>query len=139
MNTDYHRIPTVMLAESDEDERYLMRSLLELKGFEVLEARDGQQAVDIAERRLPDLLIVQLKLPIVSGFTVIRRIRKHGELCNVPIIAVSLNNPTSNHHLALAAGSDAHLEKPIEFDQLEALLDKLVPGNRVPLSSALIQ
>ena len=128
-----------MLAESDEDECYLMRSLLELKGFAVLEAHDGQQAVDLAVRKLPDLLIVQLKLPVINGFTVIRRIRKHDQLRNVPIIAVSLNNPTSNQNLAMAAGSDAHLEKPIEFDRLEVLLDKFLPGERLNLASALVQ
>jgi two-component system, cell cycle response regulator DivK len=132
-------IQTIMLADCDEDERYLLRSLLELKGFAVLEAHDGQEAVDIATCKLPDLLIIQLKLPILSGFTAIRRIRKFDELRKVPIIAVSINDPTTNHNLAMAAGSDAHLENPIEIDALEALIDRLLPGERLPLASALIQ
>ena len=65
-----------MIADCDEDNRCLLKSILELKGFNVLEAADGQEAFDIAIERLPDLVLIDLKLPVVSGFTVIRRIRK---------------------------------------------------------------
>ena len=131
--------PTIMVADSDEDSRYLLRSLLELKGFRVLEASDGQEAIDTSMRLKPDLVLIQLKLPVVSGFTVIRRIRKHEELRTVPIIAISFNHPTSNRNLALAAGCNAHIENPIEFDLLDALVDQLLPGDRLPLASLLIQ
>ena len=131
--------PTILIADSDEDSRYLLRSLLELKGFQVLEANNGQEAIDASVSRRPDLLLIQLKLPVVSGFTAIRRIRKHEELRAVPIIAVSFNNPTSNRHLALAAGCNAHIENPIEFDLLDVLVDRLLPGDRLPLASILIQ
>ena len=133
------RTSTVLIADSDEDSRYLVRSLLELKSFEILEAHDGQEAFDISVLRQPDLILIQLKLPLISGFTVIRRIRKHETLRNVPIIAISTNNPTSNHELALAAGCNAHIENPIEFDRLEVMLDRLLPRERLPLASALIQ
>ena len=131
--------PTIMVADSDDDERCLVKSILELKGFTVLEALDGQEAVDIAVRKQPDLVLIQLKLPVVSGFTAIRRIKKHAELKDVPIVAISFNNPTSNRNLALAAGCEAHIDNPIEFDLLEALIDRLLPGDRLPLASALIQ
>jgi CheY-like chemotaxis protein len=132
-------IPTILIAESDDDARFLLKSLLELKGFQVLEANDGEEAVDIAMRKRPDLLLIQLKLPIVSGFTAIRRIKRHGELQDIPIIAISMNNPTTNHNLALAAGCNAHVENPIEFDHLEVLILRLLPGDRLPLASILIQ
>ncbi|HZI86532.1 MAG TPA: response regulator, partial [Pyrinomonadaceae bacterium] len=70
------RTSTVLIADGDEDSRYLLRSLLELKGFEILEAHDGQEAFDISVLRQPDLILIQLRLPLVSGFTAIRRIRK---------------------------------------------------------------
>lgn len=122
--------PTILVVDSDEDSRYLISSLLELKGFQVLEARDGQEAIDMSVSRMPDLLLIQLKLPVVSGFTAIRRIRKHDELRAIPIIAISFNNPTSNRNLALAAGCNAHIENPVEFDLLDALVDQLLPGDR---------
>lgn len=131
--------PTILVADSDDDSRYLLKSLLELKGFRVLEANDGQEAIDTSLTGKPDLLLIQLKLPVVSGFTAIRQIRKHDELRSVPIIAISFNNPSSNRKLALAAGCSAHIENPIEFDLLEALVDQLLPGERLALSSVLIQ
>lgn len=131
--------PTIMVADNDEGERCLLKSILELKGFQVLEALDGQEAIDLALSKRPDLVLIQLKLPVVSGFTAIRRIKKYAELKDIPIVAISFNNPTSNHNLALAAGCDAHLENPIEFDLLDGLLDRLLPGERLPLASLLIQ
>ncbi len=87
----------------------------------------------------PDLVLIQLKLPVVSGFTAIRRMRRCAALREVPIIAVSFNNPTANRNVALAAGCNAHIEDPIEFDLLDELIDRLLPGERLPLASILIQ
>ena len=132
------RFPTIMVADSEDDTRCFLKSLLELKGFVVLEAKDGQEALDIALRKRPDLLLIQLKLPVISGFTAIRRIKKYADLRGMPIIAISFNSPTSNHNLALAAGCDAHVANPVEFDQLDALIDRLLPEDRLPLVSTLI-
>lgn len=134
----HQQIPTILIAESDDDTRCLLKSLLDIKGFHVLEASDGLQAIDVALNRRPDLLLIQLKLPVISGFTAIRRIKKHAALSDVPIIAISLNSPTSNHDLALAAGCDAHLANPLDFDQLDALINQLLPGERLPLTSVLL-
>lgn len=131
--------PTIMVADNDDDERALLKSILELKGFQVVEAIDGQEAIELAVSKRPDLILIQLKLPVVSGFTAIRRIRKYAELKDLPIVAISFNNPVANHNLALAAGCMAHLENPIEFDLLDDLIDQLLPGERLPLASVLIQ
>ena len=138
MDYDEHDL-TVLVAESDEDTRYLLKSVLELKGFFVLEASDGQQAIDTTLHKRPDLLLIQTRLPVVSGFTAVRQIRKHTGLQGMPIVAMSVHNSTTNHNLALAAGCNAYVQDPLEFDRLEALLDRLLPGNRVPLASVLIQ
>lgn len=119
MISENQAIATILVADSDDDNRYLLRSLLELKGFHVFLATDGQEAIDTALRQRPDLVLIQLKLPVVSGFTVIRRMRKCSALREVPIIAVSLSNPTANRNVALAAGCTAHIEDPIEFDALD--------------------
>ncbi len=136
---NYGSVPTILVAESDDDARLLLKSLLELKGFRVLEAINGQEAIDMALRKQPDLALIQLKLPVVSGFSVIRRMKKHGELHDVPIIAISTNSLATNHNLALAAGCHAHVENTIEFCHLEELIDRLVPGHRLPLASVFIQ
>lgn len=139
MISESQSMPTILVADSDDDNRYLLRSLFELKGFHVLMATDGQEAIDTAVRQRPDLVLIQLKLPVVSGFTVIRRMRQCPPLQQVPIIAVSFNNPTANRNVAMAAGCNAHIEDPIEFDVLDEIIDRLLPGERLPLSSLLIQ
>jgi len=138
MNSEDEPVLTIMVADHDEDNRCLLKSILELKGFVVLEATNGQEAVEVATQMLPDLLLIELKLPVVSGFTAIRRIKKHHVLRQTPIIAFSFNRPASHHKLALAAGCSAHLEEPIEFDQLDELLNRLLPGERLQWASALV-
>ena len=79
------------------------------------------------------------ELPVVSGFTVIHRLRRCVALREVPIIAVSFSNPTANRNVAMAAGCNAHIEDSIEVDVLDDLIDRLLPGERLPLASILIQ
>jgi len=138
MRNDSQRIATVLVADSDEDNLRLLNSVLALKGFDVLAANDGQKAVDLATLGRPDLILIDLKLPIISGFTAIRRIKKLASLRDIPIIATSLSKPTSHRQLALAAGCAAHLDKPVDFDQLDALIDQFLPGYRWELASALV-
>lgn len=135
MASEIQSCPTIMIADCDEDERCLLKSILELKGFSVLEAADGQQAFDLALQMHPDLMLIELKLPLVSGFTVIRRMQKLARLRQIPIIAISLDKPISHHRLAMAAGCAAHLNKPIEFEALDSLIDELLPRSRVEFAS----
>ena len=138
MSVEDQPVLTIMVADNDEDNRCLLKSILELKGFFVLEATNGQEAVDLAVQMLPDLLLIELRLPVMSGFTAIRRIKKYDELRQTPIIGFSFNKPASHHKLALAAGCTAHLEEPIEFDQLDALINRLLPGERLQWASVLV-
>jgi two-component system, cell cycle response regulator DivK len=131
-------LPIAIVAESDEETRLLIRSLLELLGFAVVEAMNGQEAYELAVCYQPDLILIELKLPVVSGFSAIRRIRKESDLGRVPIIALSSRNPTTNGSLALAAGCSAHVQKPIEFDQLESVVENLVPCERLSMVSMLV-
>lgn len=138
MSDDNQRLATVMVVDNDEDGLCLLSSILGLKGFDVLEAENGKEAVELATRWRPELILIELKLPILSGFTAIRRIRKISNLRETPIIAFSIPEPTSHNQLALAAGCVAHLEKPIDFDQLDVLIDQYLPGHRWELISSLV-
>ncbi len=138
MSTNISLFPTIIIADSHEDERCLLKSILELKGFSVLEAGDGQQAFDLALQRHPDLMLIDLKLPVVSGFTVIRRMQKLARLRLTPIIAMSVDKPISHQRLALAAGCAGHLNKPIEFDELDLLIARLLPSALIELPSVLV-
>ncbi len=117
---------TVLLVEDFEDNRFMMRRLLEMSGYQVVEAVNGQEAVDISQRTLPDLILMDLSLPLLDGLTATRRIRTRPEMEKVPIVAVSAHDTADFHAEALAAGCNEYVTKPIDFDELEELLKRLM-------------
>lgn len=119
-------LPTIMVVEDFEDNRFMMRRLLEMSGYQVLEAVNGEEAVEIAKRERPSLILMDLSLPLLDGLAATRRIRQETELRDVPIVAVSAHDTADFHADALAAGCNDYVTKPIDFDQLEALLGKLL-------------
>jgi two-component system, cell cycle response regulator DivK len=119
--------PTVMVVEDFEDNRFMMRRLLEMSGYRVLEAINGEEAVELAHRERPQLILMDLSLPQLDGLAATRRIRQHADLRDVPIVAVSAHDTADFHADALAAGCNDYVTKPIDFDQLEALLSRLLP------------
>ena len=129
-------LPLILIAERDEDERCLLRAILRLKGFNVIEAADGQEAVDLTLDNRPDLLVISLKLPRVSGSTAIRQIRMQAEFRDIPIVAVSLNNSFRRRGRGLAGKLTAHLNRPIEFEELDVLIDRFLPGKRLSFAAA---
>ena len=126
--------PTVLVAENDEDNRFMLRVLLEMKGYRVVEARDGQEAIEVAQTERPGLILTDLQMPRLGGFAITRYLRQHPQLRKVPIVVVSGHDPTHHRTLALAAGCTAYLVKPIDFDHLEKLLSDLLPlASRSPI------
>ena len=118
---------TVLVVEDFEDNRFMMRKLLEMSGYSVVEAENGQQAVEVAKRVQPDLILMDLSLPLLDGLAATRRIRQQAPLRKVPIIAVSAHDTADFHADALAAGCNEYVTKPIDFEDLEALLNRLLP------------
>jgi CheY-like chemotaxis protein len=116
----------ILVVEDFEDNRFMMRRLLEMSGYRVVEAVNGEQAVETAVSARPDLILMDLSLPKLDGLAATRRIRKHDALAQVPIVAVSAHDTTDFHADALAAGCNEYVTKPIDFDQLEALLKRLL-------------
>ena len=117
---------TVLVVEDFEDNRFMMRRLLEMSGYRVIEAVNGQEAVEAARRERPDLILMDLSLPLLDGLAATRRIREQDGLGKVPIIAVSAHDTADFHADALAAGCNEYVTKPIDFDQLEGLLSRLI-------------
>jgi CheY-like chemotaxis protein len=105
----------------------MMKRLLEMTGFDVVEARNGEEAIQLANEKRPNLILMDLSLPIIDGLAATRRIRKIPELESVPIIAVSAHDTADFHAEALAAGCNSYITKPIDFGHLEQLLDQLLP------------
>lgn len=117
-----------MVVEDFEDNRFMMRRLLELSGYNVLEAVNGEEAVKKAQLEQPDLILMDLSLPLLDGLAATRRIREVEALRDVPIVAVSAHDTSDFHADALAAGCNDYVTKPIDFDQLESLLARLLPS-----------
>ena len=116
----------VLLVEDTEDNRQMMRRLLELSGYNVVEAINGKEAIEAASRLHPRIILMDLSLPFVDGLAATRRIRAMPGLDTVPIVAVSAHDTADFHNEALAAGCDAYITKPIDYSELEELIDRLL-------------
>jgi two-component system cell cycle response regulator DivK len=115
----------VLVVEDFEDNRFMMRRLLEMSGYRVVEAVNGNQAVEMATSVRPDIILMDLSLPQLDGLAATRRIRTQEGLGKVPIVAVSAHDSADFHAEALAAGCNEYVTKPIDFDQLVQLLDRM--------------
>ena len=125
MNDSGDARPLVLVVEDFEDNRFMMRRLLEMSGYRVVEAVNGNQAVERAASDQPDIILMDLSLPQLDGLAATRRIRTQEGARRVPIVAVSAHDSADFHAEALAAGCNEYVTKPIDFDQLVGLLDRL--------------
>jgi two-component system, cell cycle response regulator DivK len=116
----------VLLVEDFEDSRVGLLKLLEIEGYEVTEATDGAQAIDIAIKSKPDIILMDLTLPVVDGLSATRRIREHAHMNSVPIIALSAHDLRDIQRELLAAGCAAFITKPVDFPALLTLMSKLL-------------
>jgi CheY-like chemotaxis protein len=116
----------VLLVEDTEDNRQMMKRLLEMSGYQVVEAINGEEAVKLASEAQPTIILMDLSLPLIDGLTATRRIRSLPDLSKVPIIAVSAHDTADFHSEALAAGCNAYITKPIDYPELEEIVNRLV-------------
>lgn len=117
---------TVLLVEDTEDNRFMMRRLLEMTGYRVVEALNGEEAVRLAELETPQLILMDLSLPVIDGLAATRLIRKLPQLASTPIIAVSAHDTSDFQSEAIKAGCNSYVTKPIDFSELETLIGQLV-------------
>jgi CheY-like chemotaxis protein len=117
---------TVLVAEDDEDVRLMLSTRLGMRGYRVIEARDGQETVEVAKDVRPDIVLMDLQLPRLNGFAVARFLRQADALRRVPIIVVSAYDPAKHRSLAFAAGCNAYVQKPVDFDHLDELMTSLI-------------
>ena len=115
-----------LVVEDFEDSRFMMRRLLEMAGYSVLEASDGEQAVELAVQKRPALILMDLSLPKLDGLAATRKIRQHKAVGKIPIVAVSAHDAPESRIEALEAGCDEYVTKPIDFDHLNALLKRFL-------------
>ncbi len=117
---------TILVVEDYEDTSLATRLALEDRGYRILEAADGAQAVEVAARERPDIILMDLQLPVMDGLAATERIRANPDLGETIIVAVTAHNETDYRARALAAGCNAFVSKPIDFEWLNELLVSLV-------------
>lgn len=117
---------TVLVVEDFDDARYFMRLELEQLGYVVIEAEDGAQAVEIALREHPDIILMDLTLPLMDGLAATAKIRSSAAMREVPIIAVTAHQESDFRAEAKASGFDAYVTKPIDIDWLSELIRGLL-------------
>jgi CheY-like chemotaxis protein len=119
---------TILVVEDYDDVRRMLTILLESEKFRVLEAATGTEALEVIKDEHPDAILMDLALPGIDGFETIRRIRGIDGFQNTPIIVLSAYTGPSTYETALSAGSNYFMAKPIDFDDLSALLKEIVFG-----------
>ena len=117
---------TVLIVEDSDDARYFMRLALEQLGYLVVEAENGAMALEVAERERPDIILMDLSLPIMDGLAATEKIRAADGLRGIPIVAVTAHQETDFRAGAKAAGFDAYVTKPIDMDFLSELIKGLL-------------
>lgn len=120
--------PTVMVVEDFEDSRHMLAQWLNTRGFRVVQAADGWEAVAVAVRERPHLILMDLNLPVLDGAEVTCLLREHEELHDVPVVAVTAHDTADARADAADVGCHAFITKPIDFDRLEQLINRLLHG-----------
>jgi two-component system cell cycle response regulator DivK len=122
---------TILIVEDNEMNRDMLSRRLERKGYQILIAVDGQMGVDVAREKVPDLVLMDMSLPVVDGWEATRRMKADPLLRQIPVIALTAHAMANDRAKALAAGCDDYDTKPIELprllDKIESLLQ--APGS----------
>ena len=111
-------MPRILYAEDNEDNIYMLSRRLQRKGFEVLIARDGEEAVETVLKERPELVLMDLSLPVLDGWQATQRIRAEPEISDTPVIALTAHAMEGERDRALAAGCDDFDTKPVDFARL---------------------
>jgi len=122
----------ILYVEDNEDNAYMLKMRLELTDeFEVLVAEDGEKGCEMAAAKRPDLILMDLEMPVVDGWEATRRLKSKPETRDMPVIGLSAHALAGEREKALAAGCEEFDTKPVEFDRLLGKIRKLVSGRVV--------
>jgi two-component system cell cycle response regulator DivK len=119
--------PVVMLVEDYRDTREMMKHMLEVSGCRVVEASNGQEAIELSQQGELDLVLMDLNMPVLDGFTATLRIREYERTRDVPVVAVTAFDTAEFRAAASAVGCCDFVVKPIDHEHLSALITRLLP------------
>jgi CheY-like chemotaxis protein len=116
----------ILYVEDNDDNVFVLKNRLERAGHTVLVARDGAQGLAAARAELPDLVIMDLSLPVLDGWEATRQLKAAPETGHIPVLALSAHAMTGDREKALAAGCNDFDTKPVDFVRLQGKIDALV-------------
>ena len=128
--------PVVMLVEDFRDPREMMRRMLELEGCRVVEAANGQEAIENSQRGGLDLVLMYLNMPVLDGFNATLRIREYERTRDVPVVAVTAFDSAEARAAAGAVGCCDYVVKPLDIENLSTLLKRLLPSRAAAKADA---
>jgi CheY-like chemotaxis protein len=121
-------MPKILIVEDNEMNRDMLSRRLERRGFAIVMAVDGQQGVDLARSEKPDLILMDMSLPVMDGWTATRAIKDDADLKAIPVIALTAHAMEGDREKAMAAGCDDYDTKPIELPRLLEKIGKFLPN-----------
>ena len=116
----------ILMIEDNEQTRILMRQILVRKGYDLLEAKDGLTVIEMARAHMPALILLDIQMPVMNGFMVLRELRNNAELRKITVIAVSSFAMKGDREKALEAGFDEYVTKPIDTRIFPELLKQIL-------------
>ena len=122
----------ILLVEDNEENRDMLRYRLTRKGFEVIEARDGQEGVALAQSHAPDLILMDMSMPVMDGWEATRRLKALPDVQAIPVIALTAHAMVGDREQALAAGCDDFETKPVDFARLLGKIQSYLERKGVP-------
>ncbi len=116
----------ILLVEDNIDHMDIMQRQLAVLGYETVMAKNGLEAVEIAGAELPDMIVMDMLMPVMNGFQATERIRRTPKIRNVPILAATVLSLPGDRERCIASGCDDYLSKPFTYRQLEAVIKRLL-------------
>jgi two-component system cell cycle response regulator DivK len=116
--------PIVLVVEDNERNRKLVRTILEFRGYDVVECEDGEPSLELARQHKPVLVLMDIQLPRMNGVEALKRLRGDPETKSIPVIAVTASVTPSERERVVSAGFNAYISKPIDVATFGAMVDK---------------
>ncbi len=117
----------ILIIEDNEQNIYLLTILLEKSGFDIVQAKDGKTGLELAALENPDLILLDIQLPVMDGYEVARQLKQNKKTADIPIVAVTSYAMVGDRENVLAAGCEGYLEKPINPDTFIDQIKKFIP------------
>jgi two-component system, cell cycle response regulator DivK len=125
-------VPTILLVEDNEMNRDMLSRRLERRGYRIIAAKDGAEGYLLARTESPDLILMDMSLPVMNGWEVTRRLKSEMKTSHIPIIALTAHALATDRAKALESGCDDYDTKPVDFTRLQVKIDKFLLVKKRP-------